>query len=221
MRFSILKQKNFLILMLGKSISIIGTEMQNFALSLYVLKITGSATLFATVLTATIIPKLVLGPIAGVIADRLNRKKLIIYLDLLNGLTILFFVYLYSRNGSLKLTSIYILVAITSVVLTGIGFLVQVVTGVGNIALTTMLQREIPLHLMGRVNSVFEIGVMLAMPLGQIVFGVLFDKIPSWLCLIISSLILLTTILSLRKNLISQEDITNLNTNDNCTSDLK
>jgi MFS family permease len=56
--------------------------MQEFALSLYVLKISNSATLFSSVLIVAIIPQLFFSPIAGVITDWFDRKKIIIYLDI-------------------------------------------------------------------------------------------------------------------------------------------
>ncbi len=410
MNFYILKKKNFSLLMTGKLLSLVGTEMQSFALSLYVLKITGSATKFASVLAVTIIPQIVLGPFAGVLVDWFNRKKMIIYLDLLNGLILLPYVYIYYAYSSISLTSIYILVimlAIISVfynpalntiiptiiekdylvdanginslimnigniiapliagVLFGfyglsiiliinafsfimsavcemflnipttnqkpesislkvffndfleglkfiknkdillviiilgalvnfayspifsvgityiskqilkvtdyqygilqsffiismmfapffcssvskkltlgkilffdifinsiliaimalfvdlrliwgnfssfislliIGFMIQLITGIGNIALSTMIQKEIPLNLLGRINSVISMGLMIAVPLGQIVFGVLFDKLSADICLIISAFILFISILLLRKKLTS------------------
>ncbi|HBA05094.1 MAG TPA: MFS transporter, partial [Clostridium sp.] len=61
MNFKLLKQKNFLLLMLGKLVSLVGSEMQGFALSLYVLKITGSAAKFASVLAITLVPKIIIG----------------------------------------------------------------------------------------------------------------------------------------------------------------
>ncbi len=47
MKYSLLREKNFSILVMSGFISLIGTEMLNFSLSLYVLQITHSATLFS------------------------------------------------------------------------------------------------------------------------------------------------------------------------------
>ena len=81
MNFSVLNKKDLSLLMISKFISLIATQMQELALSLYVLKTTGSATLFASVLAVAIIPQLILGPLAGVFADWYDRKKMIVYLD--------------------------------------------------------------------------------------------------------------------------------------------
>lgn len=119
MNIKLLKDKNFLLLMLGKLVSLIGSDMQNFALSLYVLKITGSATKFASVLSVTIIPKIILGPIAGVFTDWFDRKKIIVWFDLINSIVIGIYAIIFYYSGELSMSSIYILVfilAITSVI---------------------------------------------------------------------------------------------------------
>ncbi|MGH4124769.1 MAG: hypothetical protein ACREV6_17745 [Clostridium sp.] len=48
MNIKLLKQKNFVLLVLGGFVSVIGSEMQTFILSLYVLDVTGSGTKFAS-----------------------------------------------------------------------------------------------------------------------------------------------------------------------------
>lgn len=75
MKFNLLKEKNFSLLMFGKITSLIGSNMQSFALSLFVLSTTGSATKFASILAIALIPQLLLGPFAGVIVDWFYRKK--------------------------------------------------------------------------------------------------------------------------------------------------
>ena len=46
MNFKMLKNKDFTLLILGKFVSLIGSSMQDFALALYVLKLTGSSLIF-------------------------------------------------------------------------------------------------------------------------------------------------------------------------------
>jgi MFS family permease len=110
MSFKVLKNRNFSLLMIGKAVSMMGSNMQQFALSLYVLAITGSATIFASMMAISILPRLLLSPVAGVFGDWFDRKKSIVTLDLLNGVLIGAFAVYYSINGGLGLASIYILV---------------------------------------------------------------------------------------------------------------
>ncbi|MBP2073074.1 MFS transporter [Thermoanaerobacterium butyriciformans] len=116
MNLSTFRKKNFLFLITGKFVSLIGSEMQNFALSLYVLKITGSATKFASVLAITLVPQIIFGNIAGVIADWFDRKKLLMMLDLLSAAIVAIYAVIYKINGVLTLTQIYILSVLLSTI---------------------------------------------------------------------------------------------------------
>ncbi|WP_052045343.1 MFS transporter [Caloranaerobacter azorensis] len=110
-----IENKNFRYLMLGKLVSLIGSNLQIFALSLHVLKITGSATEFSKILIISLIPEIILTPFAGVIVDWLDRKKIIVYSDLLSGIIIAAYV-LFFNAGLNNLISIYILSFIISII---------------------------------------------------------------------------------------------------------
>lgn len=116
MKLNLFKQKNFSILMFAKILSLTGTSMQGFAFSLYILKNTGSAAMLASVLAAMFIPKLMLGPLVGVFVDLFDRKKIIVYLDLLSGIVVGIFILIYILNGEISLTNIYILVIFLSLI---------------------------------------------------------------------------------------------------------
>lgn len=116
MKNNLTKNKNFLLLITGKLISVFGTQIQDFALSLYVLKITGSATKFASVLAVTILPQIILGPICGVFVDWLDRKKLMIVLDIISAAIVMYIGVIYKANGSLTMGYIYFAVIALSVV---------------------------------------------------------------------------------------------------------
>lgn len=113
---NLLKNKNFRRLLIGQATSTFGSNMQQFALSLYVLAITGSATLFASMLALSILPRLLLSPIAGVFGDWFDRKKTIVRLDLVNALLIGVYAILFFVTGELSLLSIYILVILLEII---------------------------------------------------------------------------------------------------------
>lgn len=73
--------KNFIIIGIGQFISMFGNSMQRFAFSLYILDLTGSAALFALIISIAIIPTIILAPIGGAIADRASKKRIMIILD--------------------------------------------------------------------------------------------------------------------------------------------
>lgn len=69
--------KNFSLLIAGQASSLFGNCILDFALSMYVLEITGSATIFASFLAVAMLPTILLSPLGGVIADRANNLVII------------------------------------------------------------------------------------------------------------------------------------------------
>lgn len=110
MGFSLMKKKDFGLLIVGKFVSMIGSNMQQFALALYVYALTGSALIFSTMLSISILPRLLMSPVAGVFGDWFDRKKMIVRLDILNAVILGIFAYIFYINSSFSLVSIYILV---------------------------------------------------------------------------------------------------------------
>ena len=78
---------------LGQIISILGSALLRFALSLYVLDTTGSESLFATMFAISNIP-LLLAPLGGAIADRFNRRNLMVIFDFTSSVIGLSFIFL-------------------------------------------------------------------------------------------------------------------------------
>lgn len=81
-----LRHRNFRLFFTGQSISLIGTWMTRIATSWLVYRLTGSALLLGVVGFAGQIPTFLLAPFAGVLVDRLNRRNLLIWTQVLAGL---------------------------------------------------------------------------------------------------------------------------------------
>lgn len=90
--------------MTGQAVSVFGTSLLRFALSLYVLDITGRADIYATLFAVSSLPVL-FSPIAGALADRFNRKSIMVGLDLTNGLLSLLLLIAFLFNQ----TSIFVI----------------------------------------------------------------------------------------------------------------
>jgi MFS family permease len=74
-----LRHRNFRLFFGGQSISVIGTWMTRVATSWLVYRLTGSALLLGTVSFAGQIPTFLLAPIAGVVVDRIDRRKVLVW----------------------------------------------------------------------------------------------------------------------------------------------
>ncbi|MGE6549392.1 MFS transporter [Bacillus mycoides] len=106
--------RNIILMMIGKMTSLLGAGIYTFAMGLYVLKTTGSGMGFATTLICGSIPRMICGPIAGAVADRVNRKWLVIGTDLLSSLTMLIMFILATIFGP-SLLFIYVSAALLSI----------------------------------------------------------------------------------------------------------
>ena len=79
MVFRALRYRNFKVFFIGQGISLIGTWMQYVAMSWLVYRMTNSALMLGVVGFASQIPAFILSPFTGVIADRHNRHKILLF----------------------------------------------------------------------------------------------------------------------------------------------
>jgi MFS family permease len=76
--FRALRSRNYRLFFIGQTLSLIGTWMQTVAMSWLVYRITGSKVMLGTVALSSQIPMFFAAPFAGVITDRLDRKKILL-----------------------------------------------------------------------------------------------------------------------------------------------
>ena len=108
--FAALRVRNYRLYFVSQIISFSGTWMQSVALSWLVLQLTGSGTALGTVLAAQFLPTLFLAPIGGVIADRFDKRKLIVVTQTLAGLLALT-LGIVTLTGVVELWMVYALAA--------------------------------------------------------------------------------------------------------------
>lgn len=77
--------RDFRLMILGQIISLFGNGILRFALSLYVLELTGSAAVFGGILALSMVPTVLCAPVGGVLADRLPRQNIMAGLDFLTA----------------------------------------------------------------------------------------------------------------------------------------
>lgn len=112
--------RNLVLFGAGKSVSIFGTSIYSFAIGLYVLELTGSALNFATTIMLGIIPMVLISPVAGVVADRIPKKWLVVGMDLANG-CLFFVLYGLALSGHFNLFAIYVSTVLLNVLTTFFG----------------------------------------------------------------------------------------------------
>jgi len=127
LRDPLLKQMNFLLLWTGNLVSQLGDKMYSIAMAWWILNISGSPGLMGLYLAAVSLPGILSGIFSGVIIDRVNKKRIIVAMDLIrgvmiSGLTFLFFSgqvqvwHVFIVSGSVSIASSFFNPAIISIV---------------------------------------------------------------------------------------------------------
>lgn len=102
---------NFTILMLGRIVSETASQMLKFALSLYVLDVTGSAVAFSMIFGFSTFAAVIVNLFAGFISDRYDRKKIMVVTDLISALIVLAFLPIFNvAPGNMVNLTIYAIV---------------------------------------------------------------------------------------------------------------
>ena len=167
--------KDFILVVIGQIISLFGNATLRFALPLYLLNLTGSSALYGTVTACAFLPSILLSPIGGIIADRVNKRNVMVILDFFTALVILTFSVL--MNG----INLIVLLTATLMLLYGIAGAYQ-----------PSVQASIPAlvhqdHIMA-ANSIINTITSFASLIGPVLGGILYStyglKPVLWICMI-------------------------------------
>jgi DHA3 family macrolide efflux protein-like MFS transporter len=135
----------FIIIWIGQVISLLGTAMSQFGLTIWAYEETGQATALALVGFFFVTPMVILSPTAGAIVDRSNRKLLMMLSDLAAGLVTIVQLLLFV-TGNLQIWHLYVTAAIS-------GTFQTFQWPAFSAAITTMLPKE----QYARANGMFEL----------------------------------------------------------------
>src|SRR3712207_2880894 len=86
---AVLRRRNFALVWVAGLISLTGDWLLHVAVPLVVYQMTGSTTATAAAVAARVLPRLVLGSVAGVFVDRWDRRRTMLLANLLLGLCLL------------------------------------------------------------------------------------------------------------------------------------
>ncbi|WP_051542090.1 MFS transporter [Clostridium lundense] len=107
--------RNFILLIIGQASSMFGTVLLKFTVSLLILDLTGSAALFGTITAISYLPPVFLSPVGGILADRKNKRNLMVVLDgMYCVMAILLAVSLSLPNELIYITIIMVVLSVIS-----------------------------------------------------------------------------------------------------------
>ena len=98
--------KDFTLVVIGQIISLFGNATIRFALPLYLLNLTGSSGLYGIVTACAFIPAILLSPIGGIVADRVNKRNIMVILDFFTAAVILAFSLLMNEVNLILLLTV-------------------------------------------------------------------------------------------------------------------
>lgn len=158
--------RNFFLLSQGQLVSSVGSQAFNVAVAFWVKHATGSASLLGTLMMLTFLPTALLGPVAGVAADRLPRRRIIILCDVVAGLAVLVltaFLFLTPERTELLVALLF----------PG-ALLMGVVRAFFGPAMLAAIPDLVPRERLAAANSISQAGGQVAQVLGQGLGGALF-----------------------------------------------
>lgn len=103
-------KKDFTLVVIGQIISLFGNAILRFALPLYLLKETGSSTLFGVVSACSFIPMVILSLVGGIMADRVNKRNIMVILDFSTAALITIFYLLLGRAPTVPLFIVFLMI---------------------------------------------------------------------------------------------------------------
>lgn len=155
--------KNFVLLILGQLTSLFGNFILKLALSMYVLEVTGSAAIFAGILSVATIPTIVLSPLDGILADRAYRRNIMVALDGFTGMSVLCATLLLSESNALSVISVLLII---------LSVLGAFETPTVQACIPTMLQGDNIMKGNAIVNQVASLSYLVAPMLGGVLYTV-------------------------------------------------
>ncbi len=156
--------KNFTLLILGQLTSLFGNFILKLALSMYVLEATGSAAIFAGILSAATIPTLLLSPLGGILADRADKRNIMAALDALTGVSVLCAALFLSESNA---------IAVISTLLIILSILGAFETPTVQACIPTMLQGDNIMKGNAVVNQAASLSYLTAPMLGGVLYAML------------------------------------------------
>ncbi len=139
--------RTFLAVAITQLLSMIGTGLTSFALGIWVLQQTGSLTAFATISVMAVLPAILAMPIAGAVADRFDRRRVMLVADAVAGVMTAALIVLVATDG-LEMWFIYAFAAVGA--LTG---------AFQRPAYLAAVAQLVPKRYLGQANSLVALGV--------------------------------------------------------------
>ncbi|HLN60132.1 MAG TPA: MFS transporter [Symbiobacteriaceae bacterium] len=113
-RAGLWRNRTFVSLLIGQAVSVVGDGFHSVALGLWVLQTTGSAAAMATIMSVRVIATILLGSFAGAVVDRVDRRRLMIGMDVVRFALVVLIALLMAR-GQTSLLPVVVITGLMAV----------------------------------------------------------------------------------------------------------
>lgn len=168
--------KNFLLLLQGQMVSSFGDIVYQMALGFWVFQVTKSTALMGIIMAVAMIPKIVLGIIAGVFVDRWDRKKIIVFMDLIRGVAVTA-VAIIILSGYESVWSIMV-----------VGIILGACSAFFDPCMSSVMPDIVPKEKIVNANSIYSTGLFIIGLTGTAVGGVLYKVFTAPILFLINGL---------------------------------
>lgn len=167
--------KDFTLVVIGQIISLFGNATLRFALPLYLLNLTGSSALYGTVMACAFIPSILLSPVGGIVADRVNKRNVMVILDFFTAAVILvFFLLMDGGNIVVLLTAtLMLLYGIAGAYQPSVQASIPALVAPGNIMAANSI-----------INTISSFSSLTGPVLGGILYSAYGIKPVLWVCMV-------------------------------------
>lgn len=155
--------KDFLLIVIGQIVSLFGNAILRFALPLYLLRETGSSALFGIVTACSLLPMIVLSLLGGVLADRVNKRNIMVGLDFFTAVVITVF---YILKGIIPTVPLF---TVTLMLLYGISGTYQPAV---QASIPVLVPKERILSASAIVNQISSLANFIGPIIGGMLYGV-------------------------------------------------
>lgn len=167
--------RDFTLVVIGQIISLFSNAILRFALPLYLLRQTGSPALLGAVGAAAFIPAVLCSPIGGVVADRVNKRNIMVALDFFTAAVILGFTLLLG-GGHLVL-----LLTVTLMLLYGIAGAYQPAV---QASIPALVEQEQFMAANSIINTISSFAALMGPVLGGILYSAFGLEPVLWVCMV-------------------------------------
>ncbi len=167
---------DYWLMWVGQTISMVGDQFGAMALSILILQRTGSATAMSLNMILSMVPALLIGPLAGLVLDRVSRKRVLVVADVSRGILTLGLGWLIYA-GQFTIFHAY-----------GWGIIVSVFRVFYDPGTMAIIPALVPPDRLQRANALQMSGRNVAMIIGPALAGIAIDKLGPWFALVANAI---------------------------------